>query len=156
MKNEAKLTLCRKYYFGGFVCLPFLWCINAIWFFKEAFSAPPFPQQAKIKQYVIRSGIGAVLWLAVIITWIVIFQVNRAAWGATADYMSFIIPKGIPWGPLQCTYSAQYIVYTSVVWITGSRINVWKRIHVSRGLLLWRVLVQGTFTLFSQGTTLNR
>jgi len=45
---------------------------------------------------VIRSAIGAVLWLAVIIAWIVIFQVNRAAWGATADSMSFIIPKGIP------------------------------------------------------------
>ncbi|KAK2175747.1 hypothetical protein NP493_711g03013 [Ridgeia piscesae] len=94
--NKTKLAMCRKYYFGGFAFLPFLWCINAIWFFKEAFTMPPYPQQAKIKQYVIRSAIGAVLWLAVIIAWIVIFQVNRAAWGATADSMSFIIPKGIP------------------------------------------------------------
>ncbi|KAI0231627.1 Gamma-secretase subunit pen-2 [Lamellibrachia satsuma] len=96
MKNTTKLTLCRKYYLGGFACLPFLWFINVVWFFREAFTKPSFPQQAQMKQYVIRSAVGALLWLAVIITWIVIFQVNRADWGATADYMSFIIPKGIP------------------------------------------------------------
>ena len=26
-----------------------------------------------------------------------VFQTYRADWGATADRMSFIIPKGIPW-----------------------------------------------------------
>ena len=40
--------------------------------------------------------IGAFIWTAVIVTWVVIFQVYRAEWGATADRISFIIPKGIP------------------------------------------------------------
>ena len=45
---------------------------------------------------VIRSVIGSVIWIAVIVTWVVIFQLKRAEWGATADYISFIIPKGEP------------------------------------------------------------
>ncbi|KAJ8316260.1 hypothetical protein KUTeg_006274 [Tegillarca granosa] len=45
---------------------------------------------------VIRSMIGAALWTAIIITWVVIFQQNRVSWGLTADKISFIIPRGIP------------------------------------------------------------
>lgn len=96
MKNEDKLELCRKYYIGGFVCLPFLWAVNAIWFFKEAFFAPAYDQQKKIKSYVIQSMVGALVWIAIITAWVVVFQIYRADWGETADRMSFIIPKGIP------------------------------------------------------------
>jgi presenilin enhancer 2 len=42
------------------------------------------------------SGIGAVIWIAVLTTWITVFQLHRAEWGATADQISFIIPTGIP------------------------------------------------------------
>ena len=45
---------------------------------------------------VIRSMIGTVIWIAIITTWVVIFQSNRVAWGITADKISFLIPKGIP------------------------------------------------------------
>ena len=45
---------------------------------------------------VIRSVIGSVVWIAVIVTWVVIFQLKRAEWGPSADYISFIIPKGEP------------------------------------------------------------
>ena len=45
---------------------------------------------------VLRSILGSVVWVAVIVTWVVIFQLKRAEWGASADYISFIIPKGEP------------------------------------------------------------
>ena len=45
---------------------------------------------------VLRSILGSVVWIAVIVTWVVIFQLKRAEWGASADYISFIIPKGEP------------------------------------------------------------
>ena len=45
---------------------------------------------------VIRSMIGAIIWTVIAITWITLFQLNRADWGRTADDISFIIPKGIP------------------------------------------------------------
>ncbi|XP_074662003.1 gamma-secretase subunit pen-2-like isoform X2 [Tubulanus polymorphus] len=95
VKDTDKLDLCRKYYLGGFALLPFLWFVNSVWFFREAFRRPPFEQQAEIKTYVIRSMIGTCIWIAIITTWVSIFQLHRASWGATADYISFIIPKGI-------------------------------------------------------------
>lgn len=96
VSNEQKLGLCRWYYIGGFFFLPFLWLINAIWFFDEAFKKPAYDEQKKIKIYVVRSIVGAIIWSSVLITWIVIFQTNRADWGEIADRMSFIIPTGIP------------------------------------------------------------
>ncbi|XP_060597310.1 gamma-secretase subunit PEN-2-like [Ruditapes philippinarum] len=96
VKDEDKLQLCRKYYLGGFAMLPFLWFVNSVWFFKEAFFKPPYEQQKQIKTYVIRSIIGSLIWISVIVTWVTIFQLKRAEWGATADYMSFIIPRGEP------------------------------------------------------------
>lgn len=47
-------------------------------------------------QDVIRSMIGTAIWIAIITTWVVLFQTNRVAWGITADKISFLIPKGIP------------------------------------------------------------
>nr|AAM88323.1 presenilin enhancer [Drosophila melanogaster] len=92
--NPRKLELCRKYFFAGFAFLPFVWAINVCWFFTEAFHKPPFSEQSQIKRYVIYSAVGTLFWLIVLTAWIIIFQTNRTAWGATADYMSFIIPLG--------------------------------------------------------------
>ncbi|KAJ0066048.1 hypothetical protein NL108_001273, partial [Boleophthalmus pectinirostris] len=33
----------------GFALLPFLWLVNVIWFFKEAFLKPSFTEQVQIK-----------------------------------------------------------------------------------------------------------
>lgn len=43
-----------------------------------------------------RSGLGLLLWVAVLTTWITIFQHFRAEWGEVGDYLSFTIPLGIP------------------------------------------------------------
>ncbi|XP_071957791.1 gamma-secretase subunit PEN-2-like [Antedon mediterranea] len=96
VSNEDKLQLCKTYYKAGFLFLPFLWLVNFVWFFREAFTKPSFEQQKQIKTYVIRSLIGTSIWMVVLITWITIFQLKRAEWGETADKISFIIPKGIP------------------------------------------------------------
>ncbi|KAF4086314.1 hypothetical protein AMELA_G00104400 [Ameiurus melas] len=96
VSNEEKLNLCRKYYLGGFAFLPFLWLVNVVWFFKEAFVKPAYTEQPQIKIYVKRSALGLLLWVAVLTTWITIFQHNRAQWGEVADYLSFTIPLGTP------------------------------------------------------------
>ncbi|XP_063230046.1 gamma-secretase subunit pen-2 [Bacillus rossius redtenbacheri] len=96
MKNDRKLYLCRWYFRAGFACLPFLWFVNTLWFFSEAFRKPTFEEQSSIKKYVVLSGVGAAVWLAALVAWTVVFQTHRVAWGETADYMSFIIPSGIP------------------------------------------------------------
>lgn len=34
---------------GGFAFLPFLWLVNVVWFFKEAFVKPAYTEQPQIK-----------------------------------------------------------------------------------------------------------
>lgn len=77
MSNEKKLQLCRYYFKGktwillcyvsrksrnlifliengfilaGFALLPFVWAVNAIWFFKEAFCKDRYDEQPQIKR----------------------------------------------------------------------------------------------------------
>ncbi|KAF3839907.1 hypothetical protein F7725_018624, partial [Dissostichus mawsoni] len=79
--NEEKLGLCRKYYLAGFALLPFLWLVNVVWFFKDAFLKPVYTEQLQIQTYVKRSGLGLLFWVTVLTTWITIFQHYRAEWG---------------------------------------------------------------------------
>ncbi|XP_055686727.1 gamma-secretase subunit pen-2 [Lutzomyia longipalpis] len=92
--NDRKLYLCRWYFRAGFALLPFVWAINTIWFFSEAFRKPAYEEQAQIKKYVTYSALGSFIWLIVIILWVTTFQMHRAEWGEFADRISFIIPLG--------------------------------------------------------------
>ncbi|XP_018567449.1 gamma-secretase subunit pen-2 [Anoplophora glabripennis] len=94
--NDKKLNLCRWYFRVGCALLPFVWTINAIWFYNEAFRKPEYEEQKQIRKYVIFSAIGSAIWFMLLVTWVTIFQLNRASWGAFADHISFIIPVGTP------------------------------------------------------------
>ncbi|XP_003744526.1 gamma-secretase subunit PEN-2 [Galendromus occidentalis] len=95
METQEKVDLSRKYFLGGCFFLPFLWAVNAVWFFKDAFAKESFPGQNKIRSNVVKSAIGAGIWLIVLITWNVIFQIKRPQWGEFGDRLSAIIPRGI-------------------------------------------------------------
>lgn len=45
-------------------------------------------------QDVIRSAIGTVVWLAIMISWNVTFQMLRTNMGAAGDALTFILPRG--------------------------------------------------------------
>ncbi|XP_068621989.1 gamma-secretase subunit pen-2 [Battus philenor] len=94
LPNDKKLQLCRWYFKVGCVLLPFVWAVNAVWFFKEAFVKPPYDEQKQIKKYVIMSAGGAAVWVCALIAWITVFQLNRVAWGPIGDSLSFIVPLG--------------------------------------------------------------
>ncbi|XP_038219865.1 gamma-secretase subunit pen-2 [Zerene cesonia] len=94
LPNDKKLQLCRNYFKVGCILLPFVWAVNAVWFFKEAFVKPPFEEQKEIKKYVILSFIGAIVWVIILAGWVTAFQLNRVAWGAVGDSLSFIVPLG--------------------------------------------------------------
>ncbi|KAL9965066.1 hypothetical protein ACROYT_G028796 [Oculina patagonica] len=96
VSDEEKVNLCRKYFLGGFALLPFLWFVNIVWFFREAFIRPAFTGQSKLKSYVIKSGIGFLVWFAGLTAWILIYQKYRASWGEIGDRISFVIPLGEP------------------------------------------------------------
>uniref|UniRef100_A0ABD2XF47 Gamma-secretase subunit PEN-2 n=1 Tax=Trichogramma kaykai TaxID=54128 RepID=A0ABD2XF47_9HYME len=96
LPNERKLYLCKWYFYAGFALLPFLWAVNAIWFFKQAFIVPAYEEQKLIKKYVIFSGIGAILSASLYISWIVVFQTQRTHWGEFADSITYLYPAGSP------------------------------------------------------------
>ncbi|XP_031562490.1 gamma-secretase subunit PEN-2-like [Actinia tenebrosa] len=94
--DEEKVRLCRRYTIIGLAFLPFLWFINVVWFFKEAFCRERFPGQSKMRSDIVKSAIGLIIWIAGLTTWIVMFQKNRAEWGYYGDKISFLIPLGRP------------------------------------------------------------
>lgn len=157
LPNEEKLSLCRKYYLGGFAFLPFLWLVNVVWFFREAFVKPAYTEQLQIKTYVKRSAFGLLLWVAVLTTWITIFQHFRAEWGEVGDYLSFTIPLGIPWEWwhifLQITWSIlldQRICFLELKrGFSGTKFNtnililLLKTVHLEIFSLPWSSLVIG-------------
>ncbi|KAM3956210.1 presenilin enhancer, gamma-secretase subunit [Aphomia sociella] len=96
LPNDKKLQLCKWYFKVGCVLLPFVWAVNAVWFFKEAFVKPPYDEQKQIKKYVVMSVAGAVVWGIALAVWITIFQLQRVSWGAVGDELSFIVPLGRP------------------------------------------------------------
>ncbi|CAG9577141.1 unnamed protein product [Danaus chrysippus] len=96
LTNEKKLQLCRWYFRVGCALLPFVWAVNVVWFFKEAFMKPPYNEQKQIKKYVILSGVGTIIWAVLLSAWSLAFQIKRVSWGATGDALSFIVPLGHP------------------------------------------------------------
>ncbi len=97
VSDSDKLDLCRRYFYLGFAFLPFLWAINAVWFFKEGFMRKPeFPEQSEIKKFVIMSAVGSFICLAALVTWMSVFTNLRAEWGEIGDRLSFNIPTGSP------------------------------------------------------------
>ena len=92
VSDEEKLQICRKYFIGGFFCLPFLWLVNSLWFFREAFltkNANPM-----LRRYVGVSIVGTIIWTGVVILWTSVFQTQRSHWLPFSDYISVTIPVG--------------------------------------------------------------
>lgn len=93
-QDTEKVRLSRIYYYGGFGFLPFLWFVNFVWFFKEAFYREQFQGQNEIKRNILCSGVGALVWIIGISVWVGLYTTHRASWGATGDAISFLIPLG--------------------------------------------------------------
>merc|ERR1712137_1079504 len=81
LKNDAKLVLCRKYYYAGFAVLPFLWAINAVWFFRDAFRSPFFRGATGNSKICNKIRYWSYFLAGCIRGVDVFFQINRAAWG---------------------------------------------------------------------------
>ncbi|XP_055387195.1 gamma-secretase subunit pen-2 [Condylostylus longicornis] len=95
MSDERKLYLCNWYFKAGFAFLPFVWIINSIWFYSEAFLRSPFEHQKQMKKYVLLSGTLSLMWLSIAVLWVTVFQNNRDKWGQFGDAITFVIPLGV-------------------------------------------------------------
>ncbi len=89
--EEEKLVICRKYFIGGFFLLPFLWLVNAVWFMREAIKKNGNPN---IRRYVAGSLLGSIVWSAVVVIWISVYQTQRPDWGDFGHYITITYPYG--------------------------------------------------------------
>uniref|UniRef100_A0A914DE77 Gamma-secretase subunit PEN-2 n=1 Tax=Acrobeloides nanus TaxID=290746 RepID=A0A914DE77_9BILA len=94
LNGAEKLLLCKKYFHLGLACLPLVWIVNFIWFFKYAFKVENFPQQDEIKKYVIGSAIGSIFWILILSIWVTVFQIFRIESPEIMDYITFVFPIG--------------------------------------------------------------
>ena len=94
VSEEDKVNICRRYFIVGCFLLPFIWLVNSVWFFKEAFIKKN--GHPMIRRYVGGSIIGTLTWTAVLIAWTCIYQTQRPFWGVFGDYISVIVPNGRP------------------------------------------------------------
>eukprot|EP00117_Sycon_ciliatum_P009743 scpid93035/ scgid11912/ Gamma-secretase subunit PEN-2; Presenilin enhancer protein 2 homolog len=92
LSKEEKIKICRTYWLVGLALLPLVWIINVVWFFKEAFLRSDYLPE--VRSYVIRSLVGAIVYMAGIIAWIAIYQTNRQDWGEAAWKLALVIPNG--------------------------------------------------------------
>ncbi|CDI98705.1 presenilin enhancer 2 [Echinococcus multilocularis] len=44
-----RLRICKIYFFAGIAFLPFLWLVNVVWFFRDAFFGPPSNTRKKFQ-----------------------------------------------------------------------------------------------------------
>ena len=89
--EDEKIAISRKYFIGGFFFLPLLWIVNTVWFFKEAVKKNG---NQLIRRYVAGSMVGGLVWIAVFIVWISIYQTQRPNWSSFGDYISLTLPYG--------------------------------------------------------------
>uniref|UniRef100_A0A914Z6L8 Gamma-secretase subunit PEN-2 n=1 Tax=Panagrolaimus superbus TaxID=310955 RepID=A0A914Z6L8_9BILA len=94
IRDTEKLDLCRKYFYIGCFCLPFVWLVNFVWFFKHAYKRPHFAQQELIRKYTTFSIIGCIIWTILIVAWNIVFHYYRTSYAQYADYLSFVFPIG--------------------------------------------------------------
>lgn len=96
-----------KWVLVGFVFLPFVWIVNSIWFFPDAFLRPTSNEKKKFRLCklisllfltflidVSLSLIGALIWIIGLTAWNVVYHQNRISWGFLGDRLSFNIPPG--------------------------------------------------------------
>ncbi|CAJ0584160.1 unnamed protein product, partial [Mesorhabditis spiculigera] len=94
LADREKTVLCKKYFFIGLACLPLVWLINFICFFKDAFLKPRTPEVLQIRTYVIMSFIGCAIWLVILSAWETVFQIFRVRGLPWTDALTFTFPLG--------------------------------------------------------------
>ncbi|KAL3106120.1 hypothetical protein niasHT_027075 [Heterodera trifolii] len=80
MSGADRLQLCRRYFHVGFACLPLIWAVNAIWFFRYAFpsGANATAETAQIRRYVCWSATGALCWGFLLTGWLFFYNIQRS------------------------------------------------------------------------------
>ena len=73
-KDAADILTAKRFFLGGlFLFLPWLWMVS-LCHFRRRWGDPTAPKELQL--YLRRSALGAALYTAAFIVWVVIWQVN--------------------------------------------------------------------------------
>ncbi|CDS05989.1 hypothetical protein LRAMOSA08517 [Lichtheimia ramosa] len=91
MSPEEQVSISKKMFYGGLAFLPLLWLVNFVYFFCTI-RQPSAPRE--MRKYVYMSLGGCIVWFIILTTWYALFVERRTQWGAGADRITVVIPKG--------------------------------------------------------------
>eukprot|EP01091_Cochliopodium_minus_P017433 TRINITY_DN6829_c0_g1_i1.p1 TRINITY_DN6829_c0_g1~~TRINITY_DN6829_c0_g1_i1.p1 ORF type:complete len:104 (-),score=20.77 TRINITY_DN6829_c0_g1_i1:125-436(-) len=92
--KKASIHVSQRMLIGGFFFLPWLWLVNAMYFYRQLFAKgdKKIPQvQRNVR---ISFILGILFWIPLIV-WYVYFAKNWRNWGTFGENLSFINVKGI-------------------------------------------------------------
>eukprot|EP00897_Mesotaenium_endlicherianum_P001300 jgi/Mesen1/1198/ME000128S00173 len=87
LSDEEARKLARNFFYGGFLALPWLWFVNCYFFWPVL----RHNGDSVIRSYVVRSGIGFLLFTVVLLPWALTFMIGGekvigASWKNLAVY----------------------------------------------------------------------
>ncbi|KAL1935461.1 hypothetical protein VTP01DRAFT_4601 [Rhizomucor pusillus] len=92
LSQEEIVVISKRLFYGGFAFLPFLWLVNFLYLYRTC-RKPTSPPA--LKKYVYLSLGCCIAWFVVLTVWYAVFVNKRVDWGAAADKITVVIPKGI-------------------------------------------------------------
>eukprot|EP00026_Physarum_polycephalum_P017050 Phypoly_transcript_18135.p1 GENE.Phypoly_transcript_18135~~Phypoly_transcript_18135.p1 ORF type:complete len:100 (+),score=6.61 Phypoly_transcript_18135:398-697(+) len=91
LDDEKMRSVSKKMFIGGFFMLPWLWLVYVLLFFSKARLSTTHPD---VKWYIKNSFFGFLVYLALFLTWMIIYLNKRNSMGEVGDNLALIIPNG--------------------------------------------------------------
>ena len=90
MKASEIHDLNRRYFYIGFMFLPFFWLVNVLWIGPFAYwRMEPSQEKDDILRVTLYSAVGSLVWLAIVISWMAYFDTHSSLW----DILAVRIPS---------------------------------------------------------------
>ena len=93
-KDAADVRVARILFFAGCALLPWLWILLML-HFSRRWREPECPPA--LRMYLRRAALGCVIYTALFVTWVALFQTQWRNWGTFGTTMLIYVPPTTWW-----------------------------------------------------------
>lgn len=93
LTNEQILNIAQKYFYLGFVFLPFVWIMNVLYLGEEVKRRSNVLDE-RVRRYIYFSLIGSLVWGMALIVWTILYAVNYKSWTILGEMLAVVYPRG--------------------------------------------------------------